>query len=529
MPNLFGTSGLRFTFPGSLSYQLLKSLARSMAVSFGDIESVVIARDVRTTSWLISVFLSRALSAAGFNVYDMGVAPLPALAYASERQEHQLGVIITASHNPPNYNGIKIFKKGWELTREEEEKVSENAEPSLAIGNFEGPSPTSALNDYLDALRSHILPRKSRSVLVDVGNGTAAPVTPRLISEAGGDVICVNCDQSGQFPGRLPEPNPINLAGTLSLAKRLSIALGIAHDCDADRVAVFDGRGAFLSQTRILAYFLKKKAEMKRGGTMATTVDVGMAVDDVAKTYNVNVIRTRLGGSHEIAMTRDDVIIFGEPWKIMDPDWGPWADGIKVAVELAEDVMEKEADISSLLSDIPDYPGIREDFNYRKWDVEKLRSASISAFQPQKVEDYDGLKLTFEDGWLLFRKSGTEEKVRLYAEFKTQEKLQEARLSAIRLLKDLGFIARLLCHLLVYRKGLFCYSAPGEILHYSLSSVLAHHLQLVRLAEGVVYGPGYIVWIVTVYVVTAPIGTAWYNLLPEPNHAPRSNYDWFFH
>ncbi len=441
MPNLFGTSGLRFTFPGKLTNDLISGLASSLAVSFGDVSGVVIARDNRTTSWIISSLFSRALSAAGFVVYDMGVAPLPALAFASRKKEHRLGVVITASHNPPNYNGMKIFKGGWELTREEEQKVSDNVKARATIGSFEAPLQSPALHEYLAELRSHVARHKPQKVLVDVGSGTASVATPPIIAEAGGDVICVNCDQSGRFPGRLPEPNPINLASTLAMARQMGIALGAAHDCDADRVAVFDGRGTFLSQTRVLAYFLQRKAEAKKGGIMATTVDVGMAVDEVAKRYNVRVIRTRLGGSHEIAMGRDDVILFGEPWKVMDPDWGPWADGIRVAIQLAEDVMEKGVGISGLLSEIPDYPSTREDFVYKRWDPEKLKSASSSAFGPEKVEDYDGIKLIFDDGWLLFRKSGTEEKIRLYAEFTSQERLQEERANAIRLLKELEFIA----------------------------------------------------------------------------------------
>ncbi|MFQ1021039.1 hypothetical protein [Tardisphaera saccharovorans] len=441
MPNLFGTSGLRFTFPGKLTNDLISGLANSLAVSFGDISGIILARDNRTTSWIISSLLSRALSVAGFVVYDMGVAPLPALAFASRRQEHRLGVVITASHNPPNYNGIKIFKGGWELTREEEQKVSENVKVRTSVGPLEAPLPSPALQEYLAELRSHVVHHKPQKVLVDVGNGTASVATPPIIAEAGGDVICVNCDQSGRFPGRLPEPNPTNLASTLAISRQMGIALGAAHDCDADRVAVFDGRGNFLSQTRILAYFLKKKAEARKGGIMATTVDVGMAVDEVAKRYNVSVMRTRLGGSHEIAMSRDGVILFGEPWKIMDPDWGPWADGIRVAIQLAQDVMETGVEISGLLSEIPDYPNTREDFIYKRWDPEKLKSASSSAFGPEKIEDYDGVKLLFDDGWLLFRKSGTEEKIRLYAEFMSQDRLQEMRASAIKLLKDLEFIA----------------------------------------------------------------------------------------
>ncbi|WP_449463464.1 hypothetical protein PQ610_03300 [Tardisphaera miroshnichenkoae] len=441
MPNLFGTSGLRFTFPGKLTNDLINGLANSLAVSFGDISGIVVARDNRTTSWIVSSLFSRALSAAGFAVYDMGIAPLPALAFASRKQEHRLGVVITASHNPPNYNGMKIFKDGWELTREEEQKVSDNIDTRASVGSFEAPLTSPALQEYLTELRSHVARHNPQKLLVDVGNGTASVATPPIIAEAGGDVICVNCDQSGRFPGRLPEPNPVNLATTLALAREMRIALGAAHDCDADRVAVFDGRGTFLSQTRVLAYFLKKKAEVKKGGVMATTVDVGMAVDDVAKRYNVSVVRTRLGGSHEIAMSRDDVILFGEPWKVMDPDWGPWADGIRVAIQLAEDVMEKGVGISDLLSDIPDYPNAREDFVYKKWDPEKLESVASSALGPEKVEDYDGVKLVFDDGWLLFRKSGTEEKIRLYAEFTSQDKLQERRASAIRLLKELEFIA----------------------------------------------------------------------------------------
>ena len=439
MPNLFGTSGFRFTFPGTLTLNTLEEMAYSLALTFPDVEGVIVAHDSRLTSVPVSTIFSSLLSAVGFTVYDAGRAPLPVLAFASGFTEHPLGVMITASHNPPNYNGIKIFKKKWELTRDEENKINENMSVRPRLGNPELPIPDDALSEYLKKLSSEINTHLEKKILVDAGNGTAVTATPGLIKKAGGNVLCVNCEESGYFPGRLPEPNPINLRTTLEMARREGVALGVAHDCDADRVAIFDGKGEFLSQTRALAYFFERKLKENRGGLMVTTVDVGMAVDDIAARYGGKVIRTRLGGSHEIAMKDKSTVIFGEPWKVIDPAWGPWADGIRVAVKLSEDVMDNGS-INDLFKGIPDYPYIREDFKFKKWDPEALKARAASFFADAILEDYDGIKLNMDDSWLLFRRSGTEEKIRLYAESKNSEKLFEIKRRALTLLKELDFI-----------------------------------------------------------------------------------------
>lgn len=440
MPSIFGTSGFRFSFPGTLDLDTLVHLASSLYLSFPDVGGVVIGRDNRRTSDPLFAVLSSLLSSVGFRVYDAGVVPLPVLAFSSMSGEHGLGVMITASHNPPNYNGIKVFKGGWELTREEENRVTELMGRPTSLGQPRVSERVDALGDYLEKLSSQLGKHQAKKVLVDAGNGTAVAVTPDLVRRAGGNVLCVNCVGSGFFPGRLPEPNPLNLRDTLSLAREGRVDLGIAHDCDADRVAVFNGRGEFLSQTRILAYFFAKKLKSKRSGKMITTVDVGMAVDDIAMRYGGEVIRTRLGGSHELAMKDSGVVLFGEPWKVMDPDWGPWADGIRVAVKLSEDVMD-EGDVDTVLREVPDYPSLREDFAFKKWDQGLLESRALSVFEGAELENYDGVKLKFDDGWVLFRRSGTEEKIRLYAEHRSADGLRELRKKAISLLTDLGFVA----------------------------------------------------------------------------------------
>jgi len=439
MHSLFGTSGLRFTFPGGIDLATLSGLAGAIHKTFPETTDVAIGWDTRTTSMPLAQLFSSFLLAEGLNVHQLGVVPLPALAFASSLDEHPLGVMVTASHNPPNYNGIKIFKEGWELTRAEEAAITNNMDSDSQSSSPGKLYHKNILNRYMNNIVPNPEEHTRLRFLVDAGNGTASHVTAPLIEEIGGLAICLNCEPSGYFPGRLPEPNPTNLADTLELAKELGVDLGLAHDCDADRLAVFDGNGAFLSQTRILSLFFKKKLLARKGKIMVTSVDVGMAMDDVARTYGGKVIRTRLGETHELAMRTEEVALFGEPWKIMDPEWGPWADGIRSAVQLSRWVME-EGSLGKLLEDIPDYPSIRLDFKLKNWNFERLVSELKKTFPDCSLETYDGAKCVMDGSWVLVRRSGTEEKVRLYAEALKPDVLDEIRLKTTRVLSYLSII-----------------------------------------------------------------------------------------
>jgi len=438
---LFSTSGIRGVYPTEVSPLLAFKLGCALASMFGT-ESIV-GVDCRLSSPVLEHALLSGLMYSGCSVRRVGLAPLPVTAYSVKKTRADFGVMITASHNPPQYNGFKVFREGgWELTSEDEEVVEKLLSRELWAGrswsdvgsctNYE-----EALMDYvedvLDLLSDACASRRAQGfkIVVDCCNGPAALVTPRVLSRLGAKVIALNANIDGHFPGREPEPRPDVLAELGLFVRETGAQLGLAHDGDADRVAVIGPDGEFVTNDRIIAYMAKRAIERGEGKVVITTIDTSRCIDEVVERLGGEVVRTKLGKTHVELKRRSNVALAAEPWKIINPRWGPWADGILAASVLVKDLAESGARLYELLRDVPNYPQVRESFPCS--DDDKPRVMEVVGEELESaigdVEDvwkYDGVRVNCKDGsWILIRASGTEPKIRLYAEAKSVERLRE--------------------------------------------------------------------------------------------------------
>jgi phosphomannomutase len=235
---------------------------------------------------------------------------------------------------------------------------------------------------------------------------------------------------SGTFPGRSPEPIPETLTELERLVPRLGADLGIAHDSDADRISVIDEKGSYVTNDRILAFFAKILLQRHGAGRIVTSVDTSLRIDEVTQRYRVRVERTKLGKTHETLVTGEKPILCCEPWKIIDAHWGLWGDGIHAACEFAGQLSQARGPLSELLKDIPDYPQRRIAFPCPDIAKDRAMEAIKLQFAAEKnVKDvwaYDGLRLNYTDGsFVLLRPSGTEPRIRLYCEARSQKRLEE--------------------------------------------------------------------------------------------------------
>jgi len=445
---LFGTSGIR----GSLrkvTPQLLMGFGLSLATFLENKGEVVVGSDARMSSEALKNALSSGLMSGGCTVADLGLVPLPCLAYTTRKRESKAGVIITGSHNPPQDNGLKCYDgRGIEYTPREEEVLedlisNEKYKPVdwEKVGNRSQVS--NANEEYVEAILRQVAKVERRiEVLVDCANGTASNVTPIILSKMGCKVVTINASIDGTFPGRLPEPSPENLRNTCRLVREIGADIGIAHDGDADRLAVIDDKGRYVTNDSVLALFAKLLLERHGGGHVVTSIDTSFRIDQVVEKAGGTLERTRLGKTHVILKEKlnADIVLCCEPWKIIDTHWGYWGDAIYATAQLIKLLDESEGSTSELFKEIPDYPQKRIYLPC----PDSLKQPTIAVIQQKLSEEkgvasiwtYDGIRVNYEDNsWVLIRPSGTEPKVRIYCEGVTTKRLNQLSKQSISLVK----------------------------------------------------------------------------------------------
>jgi len=437
LQKLFGTSGVRGDLT-KLSPELAVKLGLAVATTLNNHGDTAVGHDARTSSPYLKHALSSGLMAGGCKVLQFGMVPTPVLAFGTRENKLRAGIMITGSHNPPTDNGLKCYNRdGREYTSDEEaileelilnnsyQKVAWNAVGSASVYQ-------DAINDYVKAVVSNIKPMERKlHVVVDCGNGVGSAVTPKILSMLGCKVTTINANIDGTFPSRSPEPTPETLKATSRLVPELKADLGVAHDSDADRLSVIDEKGCYVTNDRVLAFFAKILLQRHGPGRIVTSIDTSLRIDEIAERYGGRVERTKLGKTHEaLARDVDKPLLCCEPWKIIDVHWGYWGDGIYAACKLASELSSGEDPLSDLLKDIPDYPQRRLAFpcpeNVKRKAMEYIKTELNNEKQVKSLWTYDGVRVNYEDGsYLLVRPSGTEPKIRVYCEAKSQDNLRK--------------------------------------------------------------------------------------------------------
>jgi len=451
---LFGTAGIRGEYGKVVSPEIAYKVGLAMATFIGGKGTVSVGYDVRLTSPLLSSSVASGLMAGGVDVVNIGLVPTPVLAFTAPHLGLDGGVMITASHNPPPDNGIKCFdSKGMEFTEKMEEELEDiifNEKFTYAkwdgVGDLE--YYPEVVDEYVDKLLSKFKPKKIRrkiKVIVDCANGAASNITPLILRKLGASVLSINCHFDGLFPGRTPEPRPDVLEGLGRIAKTAGVDVAFAHDGDADRLSALTSDGRFVLNDRLIAYYAKVKLLEKGGGVVIVSIDTSFAIDEVVEKYGGEIVRTKLGKTHEkLVEYGSKAVMSAEPWKLIDPDWGYWVDGIYQAALLTSLMLEKGVTIEELLKDIPEYPQVRVSFKVpneiKHKIVNEVHEKMREIFKNYESElTIDGLRLNMPDkSWVLVRASGTEPKIRIYAEARTSKRLNEIYEKTLKILREVA-------------------------------------------------------------------------------------------
>lgn len=435
MGRLFGTNGVRGVVNAELTVEMVTRLAASAAEVLG--EELAIGRDGRTTSPMLRDAAVAGLLSQGCTVHDLGVLPTPALQYAVKTLRLDGGIMVTASHNPPEFNGVKtVAADGVETSRETEDRIEEiffagGPEPAPwdRVGKvIEG----DALGLYMDAVVKQVDPSVVKaaqlSIAIDPGSGVAALTAPEIARRLGCRVFTINAEIDGTFPGRNSEPRPDNLSGLSELVRASGADLGIAFDGDGDRSIFADERGAVYYGDRSLALLAKAYVETHPGAEVVTSVSSSRAVQDVVEAAGGRVIWTPVGSVVISRAMVEGGVMFGgeENGGIMYGPHQAVRDGSMIMALVLELMARTGKPLSRLFAELPQYAQAKDRVVCPNELKERTLEALNKRVKAHRIETIDGLKLCYDDGaWILFRPSGTEPVFRLYAEAATQERAQE--------------------------------------------------------------------------------------------------------
>ncbi|MFX1604418.1 MAG: phosphoglucosamine mutase [Promethearchaeota archaeon] len=450
---LFGTSGIRGSIIEKSTPDLALGLGRALGTFLDGNGIVGVGVDARTSREMLRSALVSGLVSTGVQAVDLGIAPMPTVAYYSTIEGVSSSVIITASHNPPTDNGFKFFVSGREFIRSEEEFLENSvAKKNYKVASWDKIGEISKKNikmDYLSKVKKFLLSRGGTSngtkVLLDLANGAATDYTPELLTDLGFSVTSINSEQDGHFPGRPPEPSPRNLGEAMRIAAESDFAVTMCHDGDGDRLAVIDEEGEFIDQNRVIAVFARDEVERKGEGIVLTSVDTSSVIDEVVNAAGGSVVRVRLGSLQEFLATEkgEEVILASEPWKPIFTEFGHWMDGITGAGRFAQLVDELgDGSCMKLMKTIPKYPILRDFVQCPDKikqlflpRVKELLMPEISGVE--KVLEVDGVRIDYKDGsYVLIRVSGTEPKARLYVGAKSQQTLDKTAEVAKKIMKQ---------------------------------------------------------------------------------------------
>ena len=427
---LFGSSGIRAVF----DEDLLDLAFRVGLVVGRNNANVVVGRDTRTSGDAMKHAVISGLLAGGARCSDAGITPTPTLAFIT--REFDAGVMITASHNPPEYNGVKLLNPdGSSFDFVQQAQIEEAlADESLTCVRWEdikySDVYSGAIEHHIDAILPNFPNELNLKVVVDAGCGAASEVTPRLLERLGCEVITLNCYNSGFFPRGI-EPVEENLRELCGRVRESGANLGIAHDGDADRMMAVDEQGKFVTGDRLLAVFARGLGVRE----LVTTLDASMSIEEMG----FSVRRTKIGDTWVSEELRNGGDFGGETsgsW--IFPNISLCPDGIYAAAQIAAITARQK--LSELVDAVPVYPLVRGSISSEGVAVSGLET-SLATLKPLSVSNTDGVKLDFEDGWLLVRPSGTEPKIRLTAEAKTEKRAQQlfnSGLEAVRNSVDSG-------------------------------------------------------------------------------------------
>ena len=435
MGKLFGSNGVRGVANKDFTLELASLIASSTGYLLG--KEIAVGRDGRTTSPMFRDTVVGSLLSIGCNVHDFGVITTPALQYMISRSDIMGGIMVTASHNPPEFNGVKIiYKDGVEIPKALEAEVEalvEKGGPPLVLWDKVGKvSFHDYLEKYTDAITKQVdyegIKKAKLSVALDLGNGAAALTAPYLASKLGCKVYTINSEIDGAFPGRGSEPTPENLVDLKELIKSTNADIGIGFDGDGDRSIIIDENSEAVWGDKILSLVADEFLKTHPGETIATAISSSPSLEVVVAKHGGKVHWTEVGSVLVSRAMVDNGYLLGgeENGGIMYGPLLPVRDGCMAMALMLHYMVSKGKLLSELIAEQPQLYKDKDKTSCPDELKEEVLEHLVKKVDAPEINRLDGVKLVYEDGsWVLFRPSGTEPIFRIYAEAKSPERVRE--------------------------------------------------------------------------------------------------------
>ncbi|WP_069130920.1 phosphoglucosamine mutase [Rhodohalobacter halophilus] len=438
MALMISVSGIRGIFGSHLTPQNLVNFtsAYGMWLNSG---TVVVGRDSRVTGQICEDIVCATLQSVGCDVIKVGIAPTPTVAMGVLKHQADGGIILTASHNPAQWNALKLLNSKSEFLDADQGKevldIADKGEfeykPFDQIGSVN--EDTNAITDHIDRILklpyidADLIKKRNFTVAVDAVNGAGSVALPQLLEALGVNVKKINCEPNGIFPHN-PEPLPENLTEICEFVKNNECDLGVVTDPDGDRLALVDENGRLFGEeyTQVAAFdlFLSKKP-----GDTATNLSSSRAADDITKKYGQTCHRSAVGEINVVkVMQKQGAVIGGEGnGGVINADLHPGRDALVGTAMILQLLAERDIKASDYRNSLPDYEMSKQkmELNDLGMDADDLLTKVEKTFADQNPNTVDGVKIDFEQGWVHFRKSNTEPIIRVYSEAETKEKANE--------------------------------------------------------------------------------------------------------
>jgi len=438
MPTLMvSISGIRGIVGDGLDPQVLVKFCSAYADFVGK-GKVVIGRDARISGEMVRSLVNGTLLAKGLDVIDIGICPTPTVQYTVKNLSANGGIAISASHNPNEWNALKLLNDtGQFMTPEQNVELLKILNDSKD-NKYEDWENLGTLTSYTEGLTKHVndvlnlkyvdkgkIKKRKFKVLADCVNGAGVYVIPHLLREFGCEVIEMNCEKTGIFP-RLPEPLPENLTETMKAVKDSNADLGVVVDPDVDRLVLITNESEPFSEENTITSCVKFILSKEKGNAVVN-LSTTRAVDDVAKEFDSKVFRSPVGEANVVKKMKEvNAVIGGEgSGGVIYPALHYGRDALVGIALILQHLLEFGGTIAELKKSLPSYFIAKKKIELGNADPDKIIDSLKNKYKTENVNTDDGLRIDFPDHWVHFRKSNTEPIIRSIVEAKDKEKAEE--------------------------------------------------------------------------------------------------------
>ncbi|MCS7054284.1 MAG: phosphoglucosamine mutase [Ignavibacterium sp.] len=431
---MVSVSGVRGIVGETLTPEVILEYTSAYA-EFVSNGKVIVGRDSRISGEMVRNLVIGTLLSKGLDVIDIGIVPTPTVLFTVNKLNAQGGISISASHNPNEWNALKLINsKGEFLSPEENQLMLSFLNKSK---NYKRWNQLGKLQNYFEAIDEHInailnleiinveeIKKRKFRILLDCVNGAGVYSVPKLLDKLGCEVIEYNCDKTGIFP-RLPEPLPENLVDTMKKVEQSNVDLGIVVDPDVDRLVLITENGIPFGEentiTQCVRYVLSKTP-----GNVVVNLSTTRAVEDVAKQFNSIVFRSPVGEANVVKKMKEvNAIIGGEgSGGVIYPVLHYGRDALVGIALTLQNLVENKISLSEFKANLPEYFISKKKIELTK-SPDEILNKLIDNYSNQKINTDDGLRIDFEEYWIHLRKSNTEPIIRIIVEAKTQNLADE--------------------------------------------------------------------------------------------------------